>query len=137
MFNKITLFNFNFGNSYIYKNFNNIIMSFRKVEYINNIQNAIINSDLKSDTDKKMKYLFIKLGKNKEKKKIFEKIRSFIERRNFVGYMSNEKTYEDILNDFKKERIKYKAQNVGKRIFQIAEIAKLDQKYSNNDCNIY
>ena len=137
MFNKITLFNFNFGNSYIYKNFNNIIMSFRKVEYINNIQNAIINSDLKSDIDKKMKYLFIKLGKNKEKKKIFEKIRSFIERRNFVGYMSNEKTYEDILNDFKKERIKYKAQNVGKRIFQIAEIAKLDQKYSNNDCNIY
>ena len=137
MFNKISLFNYNFGNSYIYKNFNNIIMSFRKVEYINNIQNAIIKSDLKYDIDKKMKYLYIKLGKNKEKKKIFEKIRSFIQRKNFVGYMSNEKTYEDILNDFKKERIKYKAQNVGKRIFQIAEIAKLDQKYSNNDCNIY
>ena len=136
MFNKIFLYNYNFSQTYSYKNFNNIIMSFRKVEYYNNIQNAIINSDMKEDYDNKKKYLYIKLGKKKENKKIFENIISFIKNGNFITYMSSEKNYEDILNEFKKERIKYKAQNVGKRIFQITENAKLDQKY-NNDCNIY
>ena len=134
---KICLFNYNFGSSYSYKNFKNIIMSFRKVEYYNNIQNSIISSDIKEDYDNKMKYLYIKLGKKKENKKIFENIISFIKKGNFSSYMSSEKVYEDILNEYKKERIKYKAQNVGKRIFQITENAKLDVKYNNNECIIY
>ena len=137
MFNKICLYNYNFSNSYNYKNFNNIIMSFRKVEYYNSIQNAIINSDIKEENDNKKKYLYIKLGKKKEKKHIFNNIISFIKKGNFITYMSSEKNYEDLLSEYKKERIKYKAQNVGKRIFQITETAKLDQKYNNNDCNIY
>ena len=136
IFNKISLFNYNFGNSYIYRNFNNIIMSFRKVEYYDNIQNSIINSDIKEDNDKKMKYLYIKLGKKHGNKKIFENIISFIKKGNFISYMSSEKVYDDILVDYKKERIKYKSQNVGKRIFQITENAKLDQNYNNNDCII-
>ena len=138
MFNKIEIFNYNFSNSYIFKNFNNIIMSFRKVEFYNDFQTAMINSDLKTDYDKKFKYLYIKLGKKNEKnKKIFSKIISFIKKGNCIGYMSNEKVFEDILSEYKKERIKYKSQNVGKRIFQITENAKLDQKFNNNDCIIY
>jgi hypothetical protein len=136
MFNKIFLFNYNFENSYIYKNFNNIIMSFRKVEYYNNIQNAEINSDLKEELNKKKKYLYIKLDKRKNKKKIFKNIFSFIKKGEFIGYVRNEKIYEDILSDYKKERIKYKSQNVGKRIFQITENAKLDMNSNNNDCII-
>ena len=134
---KICLFNYNFSSSYGYKNFNNIIMSFRKVEYFNNIQNSIIASDIKEDYENKKKYLYIKLGKKKESKKIFENIISFIKKGNFISYMSSEKAYEDILNEYKKERIKYKAQNVGKRIFQITENAKLDVKFNNNECLIY
>ena len=137
MFKKISLFNYNLGNIYIFKNFKNIIMSFRKVEYYNSIQNSKINSDIKEDYDKKWKYLYIKLGKKKENKKIFGNIISFIKRDNFVTYMSSEKAFDDILNEYKKERIKYKSQNVGKRIFLITENAKLDQKYNNNDCFIY
>ena len=137
MFNKIEMFNYNFSNSYLFKNFNNIIMSFRKVEFFNEFQTAMINSDLKMDYDKKMKYLYVKLGKNKKNKKIYDNIISFIKKGDCIGYMSNEKVFEDILNEYKKERIKYKSQNVGKRIFQITENAKLDQKFNNNDCFIY
>ena len=137
MFNKISLFNYNFENSYIYKNFNNIIMSFRKIEYYNNIQNAQINSDLKEELNKKMKYLYLKLDKRKDKKKIFKHIFSFIKKGEFIGYVRNKKIYEDILSDYKKESIKYKSQNVGKRIFQITENAKLDINSNNNDCIIY
>ena len=137
MFKKISLFNYNLGSSYIYKNFNNIIMSFRKVEYYNNIQNSKINSDIKEDYDKKMKYLYMKLGKKGENKKIFANIVHFIKKGNFTTYMSSEKAYDDILIEFKKEKIKYKSQNVGKRIFQITENAKLDRSYNNNECNIY
>ena len=137
MFKKISLFNYNFFNSYFFKNFNNIIMSFRKVEFFNNIQNSIINSDIKEEFDKKKKYLHKKLGKKKENKKIFGNIISFIQKGKFIVYMSSVKTYEDILNEYKKERIKYKSQNVGKRIFQITENAKLDQSQNNKDCLIY
>ena len=137
IFNKISLFNFKFKNSYIYKNFNNIIMSFRKVEYYNNIQNAQINSDLKEELKKKKKYFYIKLYKIKDKKKIFENIFSFIKKGEFIGYTRNEQIYEDILSDYKKERIKYKSQNVEKRIFQMTENAKLDINSNNNDCIIY
>ena len=137
MFKKISLFNYNLGNSYIFKNFNNIIMSFRKAEYYNNIQNSMINSDIKEDYDKKMKYLYIKLGKKATNKKIYVNIVSYIKKGNFITYMSSEKVYDDILNEFKKEKIKYKSQNVGKRIFQITENAKFDHNYNNNECNIY
>ena len=137
MFNKISLFNYNFENSYIYKHFNNIIMSFRKVYYYYNIQNAQINSDLKEELNKKKKYLYIKLCKRKNKKQIIKTIFSFIKKGEFIGYVRNEKIYEDILSDYKKERIKYKSQNVGKRIFQITENAKLDMNRNNNDCIIY
>ena len=137
MFNKISLINYNFDNSYIYKNFNNITMSFRKVEYYNNIQNAQINSDLKKELNKKKKYLYLKLYKRKDKKKIFENIFSFIKKGEFIGYVRNEQIYEDILSDYKKERIKYKSQNVEKRIFQMTENAKLDINSNNNDCIIY
>ena len=55
----------------------------------------------------------------------------------FIGYVRNEQIYEDILSDYKKERIKYKSQNVEKRIFQMTENAKLDINSNNNDCIIY
>ena len=47
-------------------------------------------------------------------------------------------TYEELLKEYKKERLNYKAQNVGKRIYQMTEIAKLGGSITdNNDCIIF
>ena len=55
-----------------------------------------------------------------------------------MTYNSNINIYEDSLKEYKKERLKYKSQNVGKRIYQITEIAKLGGSINaNNNCIIY
>ena len=60
-------------------------------------------------------------------------INNFIQKGNIVGYSSNMNIYEDLLKEYKKERLKYKSQNVGKRIYQMTEIAKLGGSINDND----
>ena len=55
-----------------------------------------------------------------------------------MTYNSNINEYEELLKEYKKERLKYKSQNVGKRIYQMTEIAKLGGSiHDNNNCFIY
>ena len=138
LFNKISIFDYGFDNNYIYKNFENIHMGFSKIEYFINIQNGLINSELNDDCDKKKKYLFKRIKKSKFNKKIFLNVMSFIKKGNIITYNSNINIYEDSLKEYKKERLKYKSQNVGKRIYQITEIAKLGGSINaNNNCIIF
>ena len=134
---RISIFNYGFNNNYIYKNFDNIEMSFNKIEYYKKIQEGLINSNMKDDINKKNKYLYQKIKKTKLSKKIFLNIVSFIKNKNISTYNSDIKLYEELLNDYKTERINYKAQNVGKRIQQRTEIAKLGASYNDNNCIIF
>ena len=138
LFNKISIFNYGFDNSYIYKNFENVQMGFSKIEYFCNIQNGLINSELNEEFDKKKKFLFKRIKSGKFNKKIFSNIISFIKNGNIMTFNSNINLYEESLKEYKKERLKYKSQNVGKRIYQITEIAKLGGSINaNNNCIIY
>ena len=138
IYNKISLFDYGFDNNYIYKKFENIEMSFSKIEYFINIQQGLINKELKDDLNLKKKYLFKKIKKSKYNKKIFANIFSFIQKGNTMTYNSNINEYEELLKEYKKERLKYKSQNVGKRIYQMTEIAKLGGSiHDNNNCFIY
>ena len=133
IYNKIIIFDYGFDNSYIYKKFENITMSFSKIEYYKNIQQSFINNELKDEIALKKKYLFKRIKKYKSNKKIFMIINNFIQKGNIVGYSSNMNIYEDLLKEYKKERLKYKSQNVGKRIYQMTEIAKLGGSINDND----
>ena len=133
IYNKIIIFDYGFDNSYIYKKFENITMSFSKIEYYKNIQQGFINNELKDEIALKKKYLFKRIKKYKSNKKIFMIINNFIQKGNIVGYSSNMNIYEDLLKEYKKERLKYKSQNVGKRIYQMTEIAKLGGSINDND----
>ena len=87
---------------------------------------------------RKKKYLFKRIKKSKFNKKIFLNVMSFIKKGNIITYNSNINIYEDSLKEYKKERLKYKSQNVGKRIYQITEIAKLGGSINaNNNCIIF
>ena len=133
IYNKIIIFDYGFDNTYIYKKFENITMSFSKIEYYKNIQQGFINNELKDEIALKKKYLFKRIKKYKSNKKIFMIINNFIQKGNIVGYSSNMNIYEDLLKEYKKERLKYKSQNVGKRIYQMTEIAKLGGSINDND----
>ena len=90
-------------------------------------------NELKDEIALKKKYLFKRIKKYKSNKKIFMIINNFIQKGNIVGYSSNMNIYEDLLKEYKKERLKYKSQNVGKRIYQMTEIAKLVGSINDND----
>ena len=123
---------------YIYEKFENVEMNFNKIEYFKNIQQGLINKELKEEFDKKKKYLFIKIKKFKLNKKIFGNIISFFNNGNILTYNISINTYEELLKEYKKERLNYKAQNVGKRIYQMTEIAKLGGSITdNNNCIIF
>ena len=135
IYNTITIFDYGFDNSYIYHKFENVEMNFNKIEYFKDIQKGVINTEMKEEFDKKKKYLFIRIKKMKSKRKIFFNIIDFIKKGNIVTYNSNINIYEDLLKDYKKERLNYKSQNVGKRIFQMTEIAKLGGSINDNGNN--
>ena len=138
MFNKIAIFDYGFNNKYIYDKFENVEMNFNKIEYFKNIQQGLINKELKEEFDKKKKYLFIKIKKFKLNKKIYGNIISFFNKGNIRTYNISINTYEELLKEYKKERLNYKAQNVGKRIYQMTEIAKLGGSITdNNNCIIF
>ena len=138
MFKKIAIFDYGFNNKYIYDKFENVEMNFNKIEYFKNILQGLINKELKEEFDKKKKYLFIKIKKFKMNKKIFGNIISFFNKGNIRTYNISINTYEELLKEYKKERLNYKAQNVGKRIYQMTEIAKLGGSITdNNNCIIF
>ena len=138
IFNKLVIFDYGFNNSYIYSKFENIEMNFNKIEYFKNIQQGLINNELKEEFVKKKKYLFLKLKNKKMNKKIFLNIISFFEKGNILTYNSNINFYEESLKEYKKERLNYKSQNVGKRIYQMTEIARLGgSTQDNNNCVIF
>ena len=138
MFNKILIFDYGFNNSYIYSKFENIQMNFNKIEYFKNIHQVLMNNELKDEFDRKKKYLFLKLKHKKLNKKFFINIISFFEKGNILTYNSSINNYEELLKEYKKERLNYKSQNVGKRIYQMTEIARLGGSINdNNNCMIF
>ena len=138
MFKKICLFDYGFNNSYIYSHFEDIQMNFNKIEYFVNIQQGLINKELNEEFIKKKKFLFIKIKQRKLNKKVFGKIISFFQKGNIMTYNLNINTYEELLKEYKKERLNYKAQNVGKRIYQMTEIARLGGSiHANNNCILF
>ena len=138
IYNNISIFNYGFDNAYIYHKFENVEMNFNKIEYFKNVQNGLTNAELKDEFNKKKKYLFIKIKKLKFDKKIFNNIFSFIQKGKIMTYNSSINIYEDLLKEYQKERLNYKSQNIGKRIYQMTEIAKLGGSINdNNNCFIF
>ena len=143
---KLIIFNFNFTSSFFYKKKNLFFMSYHKADYlineeINRIKfNTIqkLNNNLNAISE-------IFKNKNLQKEniiKIVKKIKNYmIGNEKIIIYNSNSTDFENILDDYNKEKVKIKTQKVEMRVYQLTEEAKNTQINNLNnkkkDCIIF
>ena len=142
---KVIIFNFNFKSSYFFINKKYSYMGFRKSEYlinegINKIKSTII-PDLNINLNIVSKIFENKSNSKKGNNKIVERIKLFMTGNTKISiYNSNSKEYENILEEYIKEKDKMKAQKVEMRVYQLTEEAKNTQnslQNSKKDCFIF
>ena len=143
---KLIIFNFNFPPSYFSSHRKLFFMSYQKAEYLINEEiNQIkiktipkLNNNLNA-----IEKIFMNKTLEKEKvKQIVGKIKSFIVGdENISLYNSKSKDFENILEDFYKEKAKIKTQKVEMRVYQLTEEAKNTQinklNHKKKDCVIF
>ena len=143
---KLILFNFNFMPSYFSSHRKLFYMSYQKVEYlineeINQIKLNIIpklNNNLAAITK-----IFYNKNLDKDKtKNIVGRIKNFMIGEDSISlYNSNTKDFENILEDYYKEKAKIKTQKVEMRVYQLTEEAKNTQNnklnHKKKDCEIF
>jgi hypothetical protein len=143
---KLIIFNFNFPPSYFSSHRKLFFMSYQKAEYLINEEiNQIkiktipkLNNNLNA-----IEKIFMNKTLEKEKvKQIVGKIKSFIAGdQNISLYNSKSKDFENILEDFYKEKAKIKTQKVEMRVYQLTEEAKNTQinklNHKKKDCVIF
>ena len=143
---KLIIFNFNFPPSYFSSHRKLFFMSYQKAEYLINEEiNQIkiktipkLNNNLNA-----IEKIFMNKTLEKEKvKQIVGKIKSFIVGdQNISLYNSKSKDFENILEDFYKEKAKIKTQKVEMRVYQLTEEAKNTQinklNHKKKDCVIF
>ena len=142
---KIIIFNFNFRQSYFFINKKYSYLGFRKAEYLINEEISHVKTKVIPDLKINL-YIIYKIFedkiKSKEKmKNIHDRLKLFMKGNSKITtYNSNSKVYEDILEEYIKEKDKMKAQKVEMRVYQLTEEAKNTQNSLQNnkkDCNIF
>ena len=142
---KIIIFNFNFRPSYFFINKKLSYLGFRKAEYLINEEISHVKTKIIPDLKINL-YIIYKIFedkiKSKEKmKNIHDRLKLFMKGNSKITtYNSNSKVYEDILEEYIKEKDKMKAQKVEMRVYQLTEEAKNTQNSLQNnkkDCNIF
>ena len=142
---KAIIFNFNFKSSYFFLNKKYSYMGFHKAEYLINEGISLLKTksipDLKINLKILSKIFENKIQSKENVYKIMETIEGFIiGNEKICVYNSNSKVYENILEDYIKEKNKMKAQKVEMRVYQLTEEAKNTQNdFLNNkkNCNIF
>jgi hypothetical protein len=143
---KIIIFNFNFKPSYFFTHKKLFFMSYRKAEYL--INEEISKIKIKSIPRLNTNLCIISKAfsqKNLEKDKqhkIIDKIRHFIVGEEKISiYNSQSSDFENIMDDYNKEKVKIKTQKVEMRLYQLTEEAKNTQnnnlKNKKKDCIIF
>ena len=120
-------------------------MGFRKVEYLINEQISQVKSKIIPKLNNNLTVLYkIFLDKSKSKDntvKIVNRIKVFMVGDKKINmYNTNSKSYENILDEYIKEKNKMKAQKVEMRVYQLTEEAKNTEnnlKNNKKDCCIF
>ena len=143
---KIIIFNFNLKPSYFFNYKKSIFMSYHKAEYLINeeINRIKFNKIPKLNNNLNAIYKLFK-NKNLKKEKTFKIVNIIknymVGEDNISIYNSNSRDFEDILDDYNKEKIKIKTQKVEMRVYQLTEEAKITQINELNnkkkDCIIF
>ena len=143
---KIFIFNFNFKASYFFSHKKLFFMSYHKAEYLINeeINHIKFKTVPKLNNNINAIYSIFKSKKldNDNLNKIMNKIKQcMIGDKNICIYDSNSNDFENILNDYNKEKLKIKTQKVEMRVYQLTEEAKITQNNNLNnkkkDCIIF
>ena len=141
---KLILLNFNFPVGYTFNKRKYTYFSFHKVDFL---LDEIVNDNIKKYKSNEIKILGY-IGKyldnkkiNKENKnKIIKNIMTFRKNDKFEIYFFETKEFENIIDNYTKEKMKIQTQKVEMRVFQLTEDAKNNQQKSkkrkNNDCKI-
>ena len=143
---KLILFNFNFIPSYFLSHRKLFFMSYQKAEYlineeINQVKQKIIpalNNNLAA-----ISKIFYNKNLDKDKiKNIVGRIKNFMVGEDSISlYNSKAKDFENILEDYYKEKAKIKTQKVEMRVYQLTEEAKNTQSnklnHKKKDCEIF
>ena len=140
IFKSIIVFNYNFNSNYIYKNFDKILMSYRKIDYIVIEENIIIDKEMKEmkQLDKCLYKLLKKKIKNEKNfvEKCYKKIVGYWVKNEKVSYYErNTKEFEKLLDNYNKEKIKLKAQTVNRGVLKVND--NLQTKANKKDCSIF
>ena len=142
---KVIIFNFNFKPSYFFINKKYSYLGFHKAEYLINEGISQVKSKVIPDLNVNLNIIH-KIFENKTKSKeetdnIIERIKLFMAGSDKISlYNSNSKAYENILEEFIKEKDKMKSQKVEMRVYQLTEEAKNTQNSLQNnkkDCIIF
>ena len=135
---KIIIFNFNFSASYYFSHKKLFFMSYHKAEYLINEEINHIKYKTISNLNKNLNIIYTIFNRKKLEKKNLDKIMKNIKK--FMNgddkiciYDSNSNEFENILNDYNKEKLKMKIQKVEMRVYQLTEEAKSSQ--NNNSSN--
>ena len=144
---KVIVFNFNFKPSYFFinKKYKYSYMGFHKAEYLINEEISQVKSKIIPDLNINLNILhkiFENKCKSKEEiNKIVGRIKLFMTGNDKINiFNSNSQTYENILEEYIKEKNKMKAQKVEMRVYQLTEEAKNTQnslQNSKKDCIIF
>ena len=142
---KIIALDFNFKPSYFFINKKYANMGFRKSEYLINEEINQIKSKIIPNLNHNLNIIYKIFEKKTNSKenisKIVKRIKLFINGdKNLSIYNLNTKVYENILEEYIKEKNKLKAQKVEMRVYQLTEEAKNTQNSLQNnkkDCNIF
>ena len=143
---KIIIFNFNFKSSYFFSHKKLFFMSYHKAEYLLNEEINRIKSKTIPNLNNNLN-IISKIFKNKKLEKdsvskIVNKIKNYMVGDDIISiYSSNSTDFENILDDYNKEKIKIKTQKVEMRVYQLTEEAKITQNNNLNnkkkDCIIF
>ncbi len=142
---QLILFNFNFPVGYTFNKRKYTYLSFRKVDFF---LDEIINNNIKKYKKYEIKILSY-IGKYLDNKKITKEnknkilknlMSSFRKNDKFEIYSFEAKEFENIIDNYTKEKMKIQTQKVEMRVFQLTEDAKNNiqkiKKTKNNDCTI-
>ncbi len=142
---QLIVFNFNFPVGYTFNKRQYTYFSFHKVDYF---LDEIINCNIKNYKKNEIKilgyigkYLDNKKTNKENKNKILKNLMTLIRKNDkFEIYSFEAKEFENIIDNYTKEKMKIQTQKVEMRVFQLTEDAKNNQqklkKRKNNDCTI-
>ena len=143
---RINVFNYNFKPSYFFTHKKLFFMSYRKSEYLINEEINLIKKRTIPNLNTALDVISVYFSKkNLDKEKVKNtvcKIKDYMIGGQILNiYNSKSSDFENILEDYNKEKVKIKTQKVEMRVYQLTEEAKNTQNNTlstkKKDCNIF